>query len=287
MIIKYADIRHQIKDLRLYGVPRGPEVGIDCVSRLWRPMKKKVTMLTGIPNHGKSPFLQAIQMNLSLMYGWKHAIYSPESFPVEMFYNSLAELYLGTSQDMVGDDLYTEALMFVDEHFSLVYPDEDVYTLDGIFSEFSIVSENFGVDTVTIDPWNEVEHKRKAWMTEHEYTGLAYSRYRKFCREYDAHGFLVAHPTKVQKKDDGSFPVPTPYSVSGSSNHFNKPDFALSVHRPNRGKEGYDDYTEIHVQKVKNRNLGELGMAELSYDWRSGRYAERGSKIFPMPRRIE
>lgn len=287
MIIKYADIRTRVKDMRRNGLPRGPEVGIDNLSDLWRPDKKKISLVTGIPNHGKSPLIQFVQVALSLQYGWKHALYSPESFPIEQFFNSLVEIYLGTSQDVVNDSLYSEGAAFIDDHFHFIYPDEDIFTLDVLLEEFQRTAENFGVDSVTIDPWNELEHKRPNWMTEHEYTGLAYSRYRKFCREYDAHGFLVAHPTKLQKKDDGSFPVPNPYSVSGSSNHYNKPDFCITVHRPHRGKEGADDYTEVHVQKVKNRNLGRLGMAELAYDWRSGRYAERGARIFNLPRAME
>lgn len=287
MIIKYADIRHQIKALRREGVPSGPEVGFDSLTELWRPAKKKVSLITGIPNHGKSPFLQVIQLNMSLQYGWKHAIYSPESFPIELFFNSLCELYLGTSQGMVNDDLYAEASEFVDEHFHFIYPDEDIFTLDAVIEEFVVISKNFGLDTATIDPWNEIEHKRPNWMTEHEYTGYAYSKYRKFCREYDAHGFLVAHPTKIQRRDDGTFPIPTPYSVSGSSNHYNKPDFCVCVHRPNRGVKDAEDYTQVFVQKVKNRNLGKLGVAEFGYDHISGRYGERGAKVFTLPRRLE
>jgi twinkle protein len=236
---------------------------------------------------GKSPWLHALQVNLSTQYGWKHAQFSPESYPTAMHYNSLIELVQGNSQDMLTDDLYTEGIEFVDEHFNFIYPPEDNCTVDALLEIFGRVHDNFGCDTITIDPWNEIEHRRPNWMSETEYISFALSKIRRFCRDREIHGFLVVHPTKPQKDKNGDYPVPNPYDAAGSAHFRNKLDFCICVHRPNIGKHGLDDYTQVHVQKVKMKNLGKLGCAELSYDWRSGRYAERGSKHFTLPRRCQ
>lgn len=282
-IILYADIREKLAKLRKQGVPRGPEVGLDAISELYSPAKKCWTLLSGIPNMGKSAWLLQIQMNLSLLYGWKHALFSPENYPLEMYYARMAELWCGTTQDMIPDEVWMEAVHFIDEHFVFIYPPEDQCTIDGLLSMFAACQQGLGIDTITIDPYNELEHRRPASMSETEYVSLFLTKFRRFCREQDVHGWLVAHPTKIAKDKDGKIPPPSRYDTAGSANFTNKADFQVVVHRPNFANE--DDFVEVHVQKVRFRNYGKPGRAELEYDWRSGRYGDRGTKHFTLPRR--
>lgn len=283
-IILYADIRDRLHKLRKEGVDKGPEVGIDSVTELYRPAKKCWTLLSGIPNMGKSAFLLQMQMNLSLLYGWKHALFSPENYPLEMYYIRMAELWAGTQQCYMTDEIFMDACHFIDEHFSFLYPKEEDCTPEGLFAMFAACKRGLGIDTITIDPYIEIEHHRPNNMSETEYVSQFLTKFRRFCREQDVHGWLVAHPTKLVKDKDGKYPAPGRYDTQGSSHFNNKSDFQLVVHRPNFAQD--DDYVEVHVQKVRFRNYGRPGLVELEYDWRSGRYAQRGSKHFLLPRRM-
>ena len=77
----------------------------------------------------------------------------------------------------------------------------------------------------------------------------------------------MAHPTKLPKNKDGVIEVPTLYDISGSANFFNKADFGIVVHR-----DRINNTTEVHVQKVKFKHLGECGTAIFKYNLNNGRY---------------
>ena len=85
------------------------------------------------------------------------------------------------------------------------------------------------------------------------------------------HVVIVAHPTKLRKDKNGSYPVPTPYDISGSAHWRNKADNAISVYRPNM-TDYKDPSFEIHVQKIRFIEVGRVGKADLRYDYITGRY---------------
>ena len=124
-----------------------------------------------------------------------------------------------------------------------------------------------GINGLIIDPWNELDHSRNNGMSETEQVGLSLSRIRHFARQNDLHVWIVAHPTKLRKNDDGSYPVPTPYDISGSAHFRNKADNCLTVYRL------YDiDKTELHIQKIRFDEIGKTGMTELFFEKHTGRF---------------
>ena len=99
------------------------------------------------------------------------------------------------------------------------------------------------------------------------------SEMRRFAREHGVHVWLVAHPRIQRPQKDGSYAIPTPYDISGSANFFNKADNCLTVWRD---KEHADQHVSVHVQKVRFREVGGLGYAELRYEKTTGRYFDSG-----------
>jgi twinkle protein len=97
-----------------------------------------------------------------------------------------------------------------------------------------------------------------------------------FAKRFDILIHLVAHPRKMQAKD-GVFEVPNYYDINGSANFANKADFCITVHR-NKSK----DQTEIHVNKVKFKNLGCQGVGYLKYDIDSGNYRDAEKESLPF-----
>ena len=63
-------------------------------------------------------------------------------------------------------------------------------------------------------------------------------------------------------------PVPTLYDIAGSANWTNKPDVGFVVHRNFKTNQA-----EIHVQKVRDKWVGQPGRVTLDYDKATGRYS--------------
>ena len=119
---------------------------------------------------------------------------------------------------------------------------------------------------------NELDHSRPNNQTETEYISSALTKIRQFARTYKVHVWLVAHPAKLYKDKDGKYPVPTPYDISGSAHYRNKADNAITVWR----NVGHDDQTvsDIHVQKIRFKEVGKVGLVSLRYDPISGDFID-------------
>ena len=100
--------------------------------------------------------------------------------------------------------------------------------------------------------------------------GAALKRIRVFARRHGVHIWVVAHPAKLYREKDGKYPVPTPYDISGSAHWRNKADNCLCVWRD--FSEDQKRRVELHVQKVRFRQIGRIGMAPLLYRPATGTY---------------
>ena len=70
------------------------------------------------------------------------------------------------------------------------------------------------------------------------------------------------------------YEVPSLYDVAGSANFYNQVDNGITVYR-----DFGNDLTNIYVQKIKFRHIGELGEAQFKYNIQNGRYSEIGEKL--------
>jgi hypothetical protein len=101
----------------------------------------------------------------------------------------------------------------------------------------------------------------------------------RWVRERNCHLWLVAHPSKMQKNKDGKLPIPTPHDVSGSAHFWNKADNCITVSR------NQSDYTDpevqIHVQKVRFKHIGHIGVHEASLRYEGKGCASNGWRDCP------
>ena len=239
------------------------------------------TLVTGVPSHGKSAVLDWLLVDLARAHGWRFAICSPENQPLERHVAGLAQLWTGRPfaagpSARLSRAEVRAALNALREHFVFLLPhedDPDGYTMDGILRLARACVTRFGIRGLVIDPWNELEHQRPDRMSETEYTSQALTKLRRFTREHDIHTWLIAHPTKLQKGADGQYPVPTPYDVSGSAHFRNKADMALAIWRDVTDESAP---TQIHIQKVRFRESGQIGVVSLYFDKLTGRYHDYG-----------
>lgn len=279
-VVEMADLAPEIEDLYRSGIQRGEHPGWSNLATLYRPRAGEWTVLTGAPSMGKSGFLDAMLMNLAMNSGWLFALFSPEQAPLKRHAAQLLELWAGqpfnpSVTTRMSLDSAREGMEALGEYFKFLQPEEGDLTVDGVLSLAKACVTRYGIRGLVIDPWNELEHGRPHHMTETEYIGQSLSKIRRFARIYDLHIWVLVHPTKLQKKADGTYPVATPYDCMGSSHWFNKADMILSIWRD---KTNPAAATEIHVQKVRFRENGMLGIAELHYDLLTGRLSETAGK---------
>ena len=159
-----------------------------------------------------------------------------------------------------------------------------IETLDGAVTAKEVIQaaspylSSFGESNrgLVIDPWNELEHWRPVNLTETEYVSQTLSMVRNWARANHVHVWLVAHPQKM-RREDGKLPVPRPDMIAGSSHWWNKADAAITVWRDFEKMDSQD--VDIHIQKVRFKNVGRPGLVTLRYDRISGRYFESVPKV--------
>lgn len=135
-----------------------------------------------------------------------------------------------------------------------------------------VIIYRHGARGLIIDPWNEMDHVYQN-ETETQYISRTLSRVRRFARKHDVHIWFIAHPHKLIKdKETQQYAPPTMYEISGGAHWRNKADMGLCVYRPDLTKSD----TEVHVQKVRFRECGKVGVVRFSYVPETGQYFEIG-----------
>jgi len=124
------------------------------------------------------------------------------------------------------------------------------------------MNKRFGTNLFVVDPFNYLE------KDGHEHSSIApvLRGFANFAKKYNSLVFMVAHPRKMSKDDDGNYDVVKPYDISGSSDFYNIADCILSFWRDFVGTENQDEYgnvsrkyetNKLYCQKLKQYWLGQ------------------------------
>jgi len=278
-VLGVDDFNLDIDNLYDNGLQRGKILGHENFDKLFSFASSQLTVVTGVPTHGKSNFLEYFCMKLSALHGWKFGVFSPEHYPMQLHFSVLAEKLIGKSfrkitryNRMTKNDLNI-AKKFISNHYHWIRPNKDVYTLDNILHSAKGLIKRYGINGLIIDPYNKV-YADIGKQSETNYINQFLTKLTMFKQKYDIHIFLVAHPRKMQKKDNGLYEVPSLYDVAGSANFYNQVDNGITVYRDFK-----NEVTNVYVQKVKFRHIGELGQAQFRYNIQNGRYSEVGENF--------
>lgn len=222
------------------------------------------SVLTGIPNSGKSDICDQICVNLSLMHDFRVAMFAPESYPYEGHIKRIANKINQTNCDV---DMLNNSKDFIKDHFFLVKIDLEKLTLKAILDKFKELVFQKGINICVIDPWNMLDHSAQRDFT---YIGKMLSEITQFCQQTNTHLILVAHPRKMEM-ENGKYKIPDPYAISGSSDFFNKAYNCLTAYRVLGQRTEYgSDSVQVHVQKVKRKENGQQGYFTIAPDFRNG-----------------
>lgn len=220
------------------------------------------SIITGIPGHGKSEHLDQILIELGLDYNLRGAFFSPENWPTSMHIMKMVEKLNGQKFFDTPVDVINRFEDWITEHMYWIYP-ENGFTIANIKELLRKAVLRYGINWYVIDPWNKLDHQYTG--SETKYISEVLDEIDNFNKQYNLHGFIVAHPTKMEKKDE-VYVVPNLYSISGSAHFFNKAALGWTVYKKGQGE------TEVHIQKVKFKYWGEIGMINYLWDSNNGRY---------------
>jgi twinkle protein len=280
-IVTIDMIRNGITQLYHQGIQRGTSPGWHKVAQHYTVRAGEFTIVTGIPSHGKSQFVSAMMINLAASHGWRFAVFTPEQYPLERYAALLMEQQTGQPFDgaavRMPPQQMEQAMDWLNASFCFLLPEDEAPTIGALLDLAKVQVYRMGIKGLIIDPWNEIEHSRPSHMTETEYISQTLTQIRRFARIHGVHVWIVVHPTKMTKAVSGAYagqyPPPSPYDISGSSHWRNKADNCLTLWRD---VEAGDGHVELHVQKVRYREIGHPGKIDLWLEKSCGRYNEFG-----------
>lgn len=253
------------------GYPKGAKARIKNFDELITFAPGQLTIITGIPGHGKDEFANLIMASLARYEEWPWGICSFEETASETV-TKIIEKHTGKAFDFridksqrINETEFEAGIGFVDKYFHFIKTEAIETNLDGILSKAEQMVKRFGIKGFCINPWNWIEHSREPYMSETEYISIALSRFILFLKRFKVHGFLMAHPTKINKKDGKKYDVPTLYSINGSAHFFNKTHNGFTVYKDS-------NTVDVHVQKVKQSWLGKTGLCQFTYDTYTRQY---------------
>lgn len=267
-ILPKGYLKQSITELSKNGLPQGLNTGVKNLDNLFRLDRGRLITITGVPNYGKSEFVDFLTTTFNKKYGMKTLYFSPENQPVSFHLTKLMAKYTGKqfSPNSYTSEEINSAIDYIGDNFFFMNY-ERITKLDEIMElSENMIREN-GIDIVVIDAYNKIDSDKGVSEIETEFIGKLLDRLCRFAIKHDVMMILVAHPTKMGTDKNQGYMIPTAYNINGSAHFFNKSDFVLTVHRDME-----NDEVLIRVSKVKFSNYGKQGDSRLKYDTASGNY---------------
>ena len=267
------NLRKSLENIYENGLPKGVSVGWETWDEFYTVLKGTTTYWGGLSSHGKSYMLFNVLKNLSDLYGWKHAIFSPEMGNADRVMAKLIKIHSGKDMEkefMKKDEFYRWVTELADKYYILQLKDDELY-LDRFISECKTLLINEEIDTITLDPFNELRHSyEKHGGREDKYLEDRLTEIRRLAMEYNVHINIVAHARSDKTNKRGQHPEPpSMYEFSGGEAFANKAMNVICIHRPktdNGGREFPDhNQTSVSFQKIKPEEVGKKGGVDMWY----------------------
>lgn len=249
-------------------------IGMPPVDELYSCGPGLLTVMTGIPGHGKSTLVDFFMLNLARRHGSVFAICSFEN-PIHVHIAKLCEMMTQKhffETDRAGERMskqeMEDCLPFINEHFKFLSQDDGKKaSLESIIERVKTAVFRWGVSGAVIDPYNYIARPRSD-DSETQFIDDMLTQLRLMAQYHGIHLWLVAHPTKLMADRDGNYPPPRGYAISGSNAWYAKADFGLTVYRvpdkPGRVK--------IINWKTRYDWMGKEGENEFLYDVATNTY---------------
>lgn len=272
-IVSMDEMFTEVCEFYEHGYPLGAETRIPNFDELLTFVPGQLTIITGIPGSGKSEFVDLLMVQLAKHHGWTWGVCSfenPPSYHVTKLVEKFTDKSFAFRKDpaqRVNKEEFDYGVGMTDKFFHFINLSLIDITMDGLLEKAEELVKRKGINGVLLDPWNCIEHKFTG-ENESKYVLECLNKLINFLDRNKVHGFLVAHPTKLQKdKTTRKYEVPTMYNISGSANFFNRAHNGISVWR-----DFQTNVVDVYVQKVKWSWLGKIGFCSFNFDTFTRKY---------------
>lgn len=260
----FMDKYDDIVNYYMYGYEDGKTTGWKNIDKIFKIKTGRVMIVTGIPSHGKSFWVDNMLNNLSEKEGWKHVKWDAES-TIEGIFQQYASFKnrkpFGGYNKISSEELH-DTFDFYNDFFYII--DTSQYnTVDDIIEFTHYAVQRYGIKTLTID--NYVKLMKNFKTNETDWIAEFLSKMSSLAKELDILVIIVAHPAKPGKDAEK---IPTMYNISGSAHWYDLCDYGLTIFRETYKDGKKSNETTVKVYKVKSRELGDPcgGIAYLIWD---------------------
>jgi twinkle protein len=260
-VVTLNDINDELQEFIQEGFKPGYQVGLDNFDSIFSTYTGQFITVTGVPSSGKSDFVDRMVVGYQMKYGWKTAFASPENKPTFLHAHKLMRKignWMPSKVD-INTEKWNQVTQVVNDNFYFI--ENERYDLDSVLEKGAELVKRKGIKCLVIDPYNKIKMKGAEKMSIPDATMEYLTRIEAFAKKYDVLVMVVAHPTKMYKKEDGTLDEPNMYNIKGGGEWYDASYHGLLVHR---------DYTKgtvkVKVLKVKFQNLGE-NQAEAHFKW--------------------
>jgi twinkle protein len=258
---------YSLDDFPERGEVRSFAVGVPEIADHIAIVPGTLTVVTGYANMGKSTLMNQI-IGFALANHFPVCVASFETEVKPILRDGLRCAILGCAMhelhkqaDLAAvDDMLRSRLSIISQAV-----EEDLSMDIDEFLRLARIAVLRGAKMIVLDPWNELEHKRRKDETETDYIGRAIRAIKQFAKVNNVAVWIVAHPTKPH---EGVKKIPGLYDISGSANWANKADYGLTYHRPKFDQ----NLAKVVVNKVRMGLPGRRGEVELTFDFRISRF---------------
>lgn len=262
-LAKPSDYDNYLKSVREGTLQMGLTTGSPFLDSHFLFKEGNLVMTNGIDNTGKSVFTWYLCLLAAMYHGWKGIIFSSEN-TLGAFMRKMIQFYWGkplTGNYAMNETEYQIAKKFVEDHFSLIKAQEDLYNYKDIINMVKkarkVRKYNYGM----IDPYNSLKIDLSGFskLSTHEYHYEALSEIKAYGQQnnfgwfVNHHAVTAAARTKDAEKKYQA--APNKADTEGGQKVANKADDFLTIHRITQHPTDWM-VTEIHVRKIKDTETG-------------------------------
>ena len=262
-----------------YGRTAKPlSTGFSELDELYKVMPATFHVVTGVPNHGKSNFLDQIIINMAEHHDWKFAVFSPEH-STQQHLRRLVEKRNRKPFDDGPTPRMSEAELrrgmdWLDGNFHFIESGDHIPTIDYILDKAKRINLRHGIDGLVIDPFNKIDASRDSGKREDEHIRDLIAKCQQFGKYYNVTVWMVAHPHKMYRTDDGIIPPPDLYQIAGSAHWNNMCDVGMVVHRDFETNE-----TRVIMRKIREQGVyGNIGECFFTFNTTTRSYEQVESR---------
>ena len=270
-VVSIEELRPQVENYYKKGESENVyRLALENLANLYKPTLGQFNVITGLPGSGKTELSQSIVLDLAYNHGWKWLIFSPESYPYYYLIQNFIEKYskkgFHRGSDRVTPEELEAGIRFLHERIKLIDVGDDRVNTDQITKIIRDYTDKNECHGILIDPFNCLDVSIQQNENRTYGIGRFLDRLRILGRRRKFSSYILAHPKNLIKDPKTHrYPVARLGDIDGGAIWWDMAYNGMSVYRYYKL-----DVIAVHVQKIKFKPHGEVGVCYLKYDRDNG-----------------